>query len=249
MADNLHWRHFWWLNVAILGAVLVSLLFLFPETKWQRERLTEIACQECPGDNQVDTQDDDRIKSSPEGIPIEKQTDDQEASLPTPDDIPLGKGTPSKQQFNLFQKHNNLLRSLFKDFWIPWKLHAFPIIEFAAFVVSWSASVFLTINLTQSQNFAAPPYNFSSQAIGFTNFAILIGSFIGLATNGPVSDWISMRATMKNGGIREPEMRLPAMIPYVIIMIIGNFVVAFGYEYKWDWKVGIVFLFNHICTP
>lgn len=82
-----------------------------------------------------------------------------------------------------------------------------------------------------------PPYNFNSQTIGFFNFAILIGSFIGLATNGLLSDWISMRATRKNKGIREPEMRLPAMAIYVAIMIIGNFVVAFGYEYKWDWRV------------
>ena len=27
------------------------------------------------------------------------------------------------------------------------------------------------------------------------------------------------------------------MIPYVIIMVIGNFVVAYGYEKKFDWKV------------
>jgi hypothetical protein len=46
-----------------------------------------------------------------------------------------------------------------------------------------------------------------------------------------------MKATRKNRGIREPEMRLPAMAVYVVIMIIGNFVVAFGYEYKWDWRV------------
>lgn len=96
-------------------------------------------------------------------------------------------------------------------FWTPWKLFAFPIVEFAAFVVSWSCSSFLTINLTQSQNFAAPPYNLDSQTVGFMNFAILIGAGIGLATAGPLSDWISARATKNNGGIREPEMRLPAM--------------------------------------
>ena len=97
------------------------------------------------------------------------------------------------------------------DIWIPWKLFMFPIVEFSSFVVSWSCSSFLTINLTQSQNFAAPPYNYNSQNIGFMNFAILIGALIGLATAGPFSDWVSARATKKNGGIREAEMRLPAM--------------------------------------
>lgn len=32
-------------------------------------------------------------------------------------------------------------------------------------------------------------------------------------------------------------MRLLAMVPYVILMIIGNVVVAIGYERAWDWKV------------
>ena len=69
------------------------------------------------------------------------------------------------------------------------------------------------------------------------NFSILVGAIIGLLTNGRLSDWIAARATTKNRGIREPEMRLPTLIPYVLIMLLGNFVVAFGYEYKWDWRV------------
>ena len=123
----------------------------------------------------------------------------------------LGKGSPNKQQWKLFQPNPHPFRAIFLDLWIPWKLFAFPIVELAAFIVSWSCSSFLTINLTQSQNFAAPPYNFNSQSIGFMNFAILVGALIGLATAGPLSDWVSARATRKNGGIREPEMRLPAM--------------------------------------
>lgn len=73
--------------------------------------------------------------------------------------------------------------------------------------------------------------------LGLYNIAILVGAFIGLFTAGPLSDWVSDRATRKNNGVREPEMRLPAMIPYVIIMIIGNVVVACGYNYHWNWAV------------
>ena len=75
---------------------------------------------------------------------------------------------------------------------------------------------------------------------GFYNFAIFVGALIGLATAGPLSDYVSDRATRRNNGVREPEMRLPAMIPYVIVMIIGNFVVAFGYERKWSWQVIVI---------
>lgn len=139
----------------------------------------------------------------------------------------------------MFQPNAHPLRSMLHEFIIPWKLFAFPIVVFASFAVSWSASCFLTLNLTQSQEFAAPPYDFSSQTVEFFNIATFVGASIGLATNGPLSDWVSDRATRKNGGIREPEMRLVAMIPYFIVMLIGNFVVAFGYQYKWNWKVHV----------
>lgn len=173
----------------------------------------------------------------PENSVVEHVHPDLEHKVTTDQDPWLHRGSPSKRQFRLWRNTPNALKGIALDPWIPWKLFALPIVEFAAFVVSWSASSFLTLNLTQSQNFAAPPYGFSSQSIRFMNFAILVGAFIGLLTNGPLSDWVAARATKKNRGIREPEMRLPAMIPYVLIMLLGNFVVAFGYEYKWNWKV------------
>lgn len=118
---------------------------------------------------------------------------------------------------------------------MPWYLSAFPTVESSAFVVSWTASSFLTLNLTQSQVFAAPPHNFPSTKIGFFNFAILIGAFISLFTVGPLSHAVAARLTKRNKGIREPEMRLLAMIPYIILMVIGNVIVAIGYERAWDW--------------
>lgn len=79
---------------------------------------------------------------------------------------------------------------------------------------------------------------------GFTNFAILVGAFIGLATAGPFSDWVSARATRRNGGVREPEMRLPAMIPYVLIMILGNICVSVGFQNKWPWQAIVIIGFT-----
>ncbi|KAJ5206440.1 Major facilitator superfamily domain general substrate transporter [Penicillium cf. griseofulvum] len=233
MAEHSGWRSFFWLNVGVLGFVLLLQIFLFPETKWHRIHLEEVAHVVPPSELATDGSDTEKAVNDTKQENGNAETDEC--------DPYLHKGTPSKQQFKLWQLDGNNIKTSIISFWIPWKLLAFPIVELAAFVVSWSASCFLTLNLTQSQAFAEPPYSFGSQTIGFFNFAILIGSFIGLATNGLLSDWISMKATRKNRGIREPEMRLPAMIPYVIISIIGNFIVAFGYQYKWDWKI-IVFI-------
>lgn len=246
MADHVGWRNFWWLNVACLAVTFIISLVGFPETKWHRSHPDELRAQTKPDSKPFP---EEKVAELMEATDAEKNgktrvTPDLSYAATALRDPFLGKGKPSKQQFKLFQTNPHPFRSIFLDLWIPWKLFAFPIVEFASFVVSWSASSFLTLNLTQSEVFAAPPYNFSSESIGFMNFAILIGAIIGLATAGPLSDWVSMRATRKNNGIREPEMRLPTMIPYVIIMIIGNFVVAFGYQHQWDWRIIVIIGFT-----
>lgn len=151
----------------------------------------------------------------------------------------LGVSKPTVSNFALYQKNGNL-RHLIREIWLPWYLHIFPIVEWAAFAVSWSDSCFLVVNLSQSQAFAAPPYNYSSQTIGLFNLAVFIGALVGLFTCGPFSDMVAAWLTRRNNGVREPEMRLVAMVPYVIAMIIGSVVVAVGYDHHWPWQVIVV---------
>jgi len=226
------------------GLSIIMVIFMFPETKWDRtlkagtNNTVSVEKRDMSKESNGDAENaEDTEKPT---INSTEPVDDLGRSKTEERDIYLGKGTPNKAQFRFFTPNANPWKSIALDLWIPWKLFAFPIIEFASFVVSWSCSSFLTINLTQSQVLAAPPYNWSPQTVGFTNFAILIGAMLGLATAGPLSDWVSDRATRRNRGIREPEMRLPALIPYVIIMYLGNIIVSVGYENKWPWQAIVV---------
>lgn len=228
VSAHVGWRNFWWLTTGLTALSVIMNIFMFPETKWHRSQSREHVNHE--------VRDSVDEKGAKEEHVEKNSTATETAQL----DPWLGRGSPSKKQWGFYTPNPTPLKSVLLDVWIPWKLFAFPIVEFAAFVVSWSCSSFLTLNLTQTQAFAAPPYNWSSQSIGFTNFAVLAGALIGLATAGPLSDWVSAYLTRRNKGVREPEMRLVAMIPYVVIMYLGNIIVSVGYQNHWRWQIIVI---------
>ena len=91
MAQHVGWRSFFWLNVGMLGFVLVLLIFLFPETKWHRTHPQEINELQAPETN----------SSEPEK-PINVVQDENIAEPADAQSDPyLGKGRPSKKQFLL----------------------------------------------------------------------------------------------------------------------------------------------------
>jgi hypothetical protein len=149
MTDRFGWRSFWWLNVALYGATIAFQLFLHPETHYdRRNKPTE------PSDSSITEMKPAAAVS--EGI-----------NSPTKDNVDehFGKGAPSRDQFLSVIKRATG-KEVFLTFWIPIKLFSFPIVEWTSFALSWSAAVFLLTNLTQSQAFAAPPYNMSSTSVG-----------------------------------------------------------------------------------
>lgn len=162
MADHSGWPSFWWLNAAMTAVSLVAIVFGFPETKFSRVEASEAQPASVETSlKAIEVQHEEQSTS-------EKNTasDDNHSNVNAERDPCLGKGTPSRQQWKLFQSTSSPLRSIMLDLWIPWKLFTFPIVLFASFVVSWSCSFILILNLTQTQVFAAPPYNLSSQSIG-----------------------------------------------------------------------------------
>ena len=246
MTQHINWQSFWWLNVALFGAMLIIIIFCFPETKF-----IDRGGEDDSADNTSTEGEAASKQNGEEGLDTTKslQPMNTEAEVAAMDPW-LHKGYPGRHQFPTFYyprlTKGNLVPALIRDFWIPWTLFAFPIVQFASFVFSWSASNFLVLNLTQTQVFEAPPYNFSAQSIGFTNFAVFAGAIVGLFTAGPLSDWVAMRLTIRNNGIREPEMRLMALIPYTILLFLGSLIVALGYEYVWPWPVIIVIGYSFI---
>jgi hypothetical protein len=169
MGETVGWRSFWWLNVGLFCLTFLTNVFLFPETKWHRVHPGELDTQVTTSHEVLESEPVSKLSDSEAGVEsievVAARFPPLALSETVQKDPFLGKGAPSKVQFKLFQTadpHSNVKDEILN----PWKLFALPIVQFAGFVVSWSASVFLTINLTQSQNFASPPYNYSDLTIG-----------------------------------------------------------------------------------
>lgn len=259
MAEHTGAASFWWFNTGLLVFTLLICVFFFPETCYHREPLVEAssttkgAVSTRPGvhhgvkGSAVDLDrekpsalQDEGLDEAPVTATATKGSNTTGAGLAQIEnhiDACLGRGGPGKAQFLPISSYSG---GLWRELWLPFYLHLYPIVEFAAFVVSCSASGFLVVNLSQTQAFAAPPYNFSSQTIGLFNLAVLVGGLVGLFTCGPLSDWVAAYLTRRNNGLREPEMRLVAMVPYVIIMIIGSVITAVGYDRHWPWQVIVI---------
>jgi MFS family permease len=89
-----------------------------------------------------------------------------------------------------------------------------------------------------TSNFApafSTAYNFQPWQSGLCFIAALIGSFIAIFLGGHLSDWIADLQTRRNDGIREPEMRLPAMAISVITAPLALILYGVGIQKRLHW--------------
>jgi len=219
------WRSFFWLSVALAAFVTILLIFTFPETKYKRGTATPAHAN------------DDKIQSKIQEQPVDSEANSDSASLGNL----VGRGKPSKKQFLPFQKmEHNWMSFIVRDITTPILVFFNPIVFWAALMLAGPADLLLIFNLTESGLFGSPAYGWSPGTVGYSNFAFFVGGIFGILTAGPLSDWVARRSTIRNNGIREAEMRLPALIPYACFFVISHVVGAVGYQKIWPWQAILV---------
>ncbi|KAF7532286.1 hypothetical protein G7054_g8116 [Neopestalotiopsis clavispora] len=106
----------------------------------------------------------------------------------------------------------------------PPKLLRHPIIIWAC--AMWSVTFSWTIiqGAVADQIFEAPPYNLSATSVGLLiGVPPLIGSAFGTVLGGYLCDALAQKMELRNGGIYEPEFRLPVLVPGMITTAIGSY--------------------------
>ncbi|SPO04614.1 related to MFS transporter [Cephalotrichum gorgonifer] len=232
-------RIFFWICTAAQAINIIGLGVLFPETR----RLPTVTPESAASESSEESKGGD-TKLEMGATHVESRS-----PVPTPGFVPevQGKGRPSRAQFNIFQQiDRKATRSIVSHLFAPIHIFFFPIVFWASMATGSAANALLAVNILQSPALASSPYNFSPSQVGYANFALVVGGIVGLAIAGPWSDYISQKATRKNKGIREPEMRLVALVPFAIAAIIGLVVFGVGIQEQWAWQAVIIVGFGFV---
>ncbi|KAF4950880.1 hypothetical protein FSARC_13080 [Fusarium sarcochroum] len=111
-----------------------------------------------------------------------------------------------------------------------------PPVLWATLVMSVTIGFLVAI----SSNFAVAfsnTYGFKPWQAGLCFFACPIGAGIGAFFGGRFSDMVADRLTRDNNGIRQPEMRLPAIIISVFTTPLALVLYGVGIDHAWHWIV------------
>ncbi|KKY14476.1 putative major facilitator superfamily [Diplodia seriata] len=230
------WRWIWWWTAILLGVALLLFVFAYEESKYvpvststtaasfeEPPTATTTACEPEQESTAVKKKDADFSEQQLDDEE-QQQQHQQQPTTTTPRKKPL------RQRFALITRTPGdplSVRHLITRFGLC--LVRFPAAAWTALVYASSLAWFSVILTTMSTYFTLAPYNFGAAQIGLLNLPPFIGSAVGLAFSGPLNDWLSLRLVERNdGGVFEPEMRLWAALPSVVLMPAGLFLYGFS---------------------
>ncbi|PYI03949.1 putative MFS transporter [Aspergillus sclerotiicarbonarius CBS 121057] len=217
---NLHWRYIYYVASTLIGGLNLLVVFTFPETTFDRQHALQ-------GETLMDDLN-----------PVSLETDYHEPSNQPPSETPQKESyLRSLRLFSGIHTSESLLRIFIR-----------PIVLIVLPPVLWTSLVFaVTVGflVAISSNFAtaySEAYGFTSWQSGLCFISGLLGSFIGIAFGGHLSDWTADWFTRRNGGIRHPEMRLPSVIIGGVCAPVSLILYGVGVNNHLHWMVPTVAL-------
>jgi len=212
------WRYIYYVAIALIGALTLVVFATFPETAYIRNK---------------DAQDAVRTESSVGEKPTSETVEDVE----TQGRLPVTHRQRSYWVQGLKLYHGRFTEEPLWNMAIrPVMLLVLPPVLWATLVMSVTIGFIVAITSNVSPAFNQT-YGFEAWQSGLAFFAGLIGALLGILLGGHFSDWVADQFTKRNGGIREPEMRLPAIMIGAITGPLALALYGCGIKYKLHWMV------------
>ncbi|KIX08714.1 uncharacterized protein Z518_03371 [Rhinocladiella mackenziei CBS 650.93] len=220
------WRVIFWILTALSAFCMLIMIFTIPETAYNRSTANLGAIPVAVASGDVDA---DAVSQK-----FDKSSEHVSVVFPTT----LGKRTPYFKRLSIIPKaytSEGIWLLMFR----PVALLALPGVLWATLINSVTVGMIVVL----SSNFSAAfqtIYGFTSWQAGLTFIAMAIGSLVAIFFAGHFSDWIADRFTQRNGGVRIPEMRLPALSLSVITGPLGCILYGVGFGLKLHWMCPVV---------
>lgn len=124
--------------------------------------------------------------------------------------------------------------SLVSMFFRPLALVVLPPVFWGSLVMSVTIGFLVAVSSNVAPAYATA-YGFSTWQTGLCFVSAIVGSIVGVLAGGQMSDKVADYFTKRNGGLREPEMRLPAIAVSLITTPLALILFGAGIEYKLHW--------------
>lgn len=214
---RLNWRCIYYITVVLLGFLTLLIFFTLPETFYERIPANATLPESI------------RMDSMNKGDTVTQI----EYAEPTNREIPKRKTfVENLRLYNGILSKEPVARLIFR----PMSLVLLPPVLWATLVMS----VTIGFNVAISSNFAtafSTYYNFAAYQSGLCFISGLVGAAIGIAMGGKLSDGVADFFTRRNRGVREPEMRLPAMVISLIAAPTSLLLYGIGINDRLHWIV------------
>jgi hypothetical protein len=125
---------------------------------------------------------------------------------------------------------------ILKLFFRPIGLLILPQVLWATLVMAVTVGFLVAI----SSNFAtayADTYGFKPYQAGLCFISAIVGSFLGIGFGGQMAEKVADVFTRRNNGIREPEMRLPAIAIGLVTAPLSLVLYGVGIQNKLHWMI------------
>ncbi|KAJ9130221.1 MFS general substrate transporter [Pleurostoma richardsiae] len=222
---NLSWRYIYWVAVAMIGACTVLVIFAFPETEFNRAAV--LAGGAAAFDPETISEGPLKEGQDPEIVQAElasgRSHREPAKKITYLQSLRLYSGVYTQERY-------------FKVFIRPVVMLTLPPVIWATLIMSVTIGFLVAI----SSNFAtafSDTYGFKSWQSGLCFIAGVIGALIGAFFGGRFSDMVADFLTVRNGGVREPEMRLPALMISLVTAPLALVLYGVGIGNHLHWMV------------
>ncbi len=241
IVETLSWRWCYYILIIIFAVLLMIQLFLMEDTSFKRHQssdTTEEAIIEQIKSHQTiisAVQNDFTEEKQGYSLPVvvsrsSGEDDETDSSIPK----------------RTFWQKRRFVEVEYSDsrLWLiimcrPFFLVTIPAVVWGGLVYGSQMMWLSLMATTQSQVYSAPPFNFSALTVGLTNVSPLVGSIFGMLYGGYFVDYLTIKLSIRNNGVMEPEFRLWAMVIPTTFNAAGLLAYGIGATSKTNWFVSV----------